>query len=401
MSTAPSTERANLWVVCAAQFLTLAGMTAILPLLPLYLQDIGVIDSDAVRYWTGILGSAPFVVAVFATPAWGAFADRVGHKPMVVRSVFGIAVATIGMGFARTPLALLGWRGLQGAVSGVFPAAVALLSASTPQERVGRALAILQSARAAGSLSGPLLGGVLADLIGMRALFFGVGALAAGTGLLCAFVLDEPRRDAPSAHAERHRHVRIRELLRDPPTLALLALVVLFQVMIMASWPTLALFVEKLGVPRDAVATTTGSVIFVAGVPAMLVSTLWARLGSRVGVEPTMLASLILSGVSYAAVGFLTWRVEALFVLRLLSGVSVAGFIPLVFQQIGTRAPDSARGRMAGLGSTAMMVGNVIGPLLGGWLAVHAGLAATFWVPGVAIALIGLAFAAASAARSA
>lgn len=296
MSTSPRTERLNLWIVCAAQFLTLAGMTAILPLLPLYLQDIGVTDRDAVRYWTGVLGSAPFIVAVFATPVWGTFADRVGHKPMVVRSVFGIALATTGMGFANSALA---------------------------------------------------------------------------------------------------------QLVRDRGTLALLALVVLFQVMIMASWPTLALFVEKLGVPRDAVATTTGSVIFVAGVPAMFISTAWARLGGRHGVERVMLLSLVLSGLAYAAVGFLARRVEVLFVLRLLSGVSVAGFIPLVFQLIGSRAPESARGRMAGLGSTAMMIGNVIGPLLGGWLAVHLDLAATFWVPGLAIAAVGIAFAAARAGRSA
>jgi len=400
MSTSAHTERANLWVVCAAQFLTLAGMTAILPLIPLYLQDVGVVERDAVRYWTGVLGSAPFIVAVFATPVWGHFADRVGHKPMVVRSVFGIAIATIGMGFARTPLSLLGWRALQGAVSGVFPAAVALLSTSTPTARVGRALAILQSARAAGSLCGPLIGGVLADLVGMRFLFFAVGALSAATGLACAFVLDEPER-VGAAQAGAHDRVRLTQLLQDRPTLALLALVILFQVMIMASWPTLALFVEKLGVPRDAVATTTGLVIFVAGVPAMFISTLWARLGSRLGVETTMLMSLVLSGASYAAVGVLAWRVEALFVLRTISGVSLAGFIPLVFQLIGMRAPESARGRMAGLASTAMMIGNVIGPLLGGWLAVHAGLAATFYVPGVAVALVGIAFAAASAARSA
>lgn len=401
MSTSPRTERLNLWIVCAAQFLTLAGMTAILPLLPLYLQDIGVTDRDAVRYWTGVLGSAPFIVAVFATPVWGTFADRVGHKPMVVRSVFGIALATTGMGFANSALALLGWRALQGAVSGVFPAAVALLSASTPPARVGRALAMLQSARAAGSLSGPLIGGVIADLVGMRALFFGVGALAATAGLVCAMVLEEPRREAAAAHASHASRIRLAQLVRDRGTLALLALVVLFQVMIMASWPTLALFVEKLGVPRDAVATTTGSVIFVAGVPAMFISTAWARLGGRHGVERVMLLSLVLSGLAYAAVGFLARRVEVLFVLRLLSGVSVAGFIPLVFQLIDSRAPESARGRMAGLGSTAMMIGNVIGPLLGGWLAVHLDLAATFWVPGLAIAAVGIAFAAARAGRSA
>jgi DHA1 family multidrug resistance protein-like MFS transporter len=400
MSSDTRVERANLWVVCAAQFLTLAGMTAILPLIPLYLQHIGVTERDSVRYWTGILGSAPFIVAVFATPIWGSFADKVGHKPMVVRSVFGIAIATVGMGFASTPLSLLGWRALQGAVSGVFPAAVALLSSSTPAARVGRSLAILQSARAAGSLCGPLIGGVLADLLGMRLLFFGVGALATVTALLCAFVLHEPTDPAAASDGGAAR-VSQWDLLADRPTLGMLTLLVLFQVMIMASWPSLALFVEKIGVPRDSVATTTGMVIFVAGVPAMFISTAWARLGTRFGVEPMMLLSLILSGTSYAAVGWLVHRVETLFVLRLVSGVSLAGFVPLSFHWLGMRAPESARGRMAGLASTAMMVGNVIGPLLGGWLAVHLDLAATFYVPGAALAVIGLAFAAVSAARAA
>ena len=399
MSVETRVERANLWVVCAAQFLTLAGMTAILPLIPLYLQHIGVTERDAVRYWTGILGSAPFIVAVFATPIWGSFADKVGHKPMVVRSVFGIAVATVGMGFAGTPLELLGWRALQGAVSGVFPAAVALLSSSTPAARVGRSLAILQSARAAGSLCGPLIGGVLADVLGMRLLFFGVGALATITALLCAFVLHEPREHADARRAGGPV-VSQWDLLADRSTLGMLTLLVLFQVMIMASWPSLALFVEKIGVPRESVATTTGLVIFVAGVPAMFISTAWARLGTRFGVEPMMLLSLVLSGASYAAVGWLVHRVETLFVLRLISGVSLAGFVPLSFHWLGMRAPESARGRMAGLASTAMMVGNVIGPLLGGWLAVHLDLAATFYVPGAALAVIGLAFAAVSAVRS-
>ena len=189
------------------------------------------------------------------------------------------------------------------------------------------------------------------------------------------------------------------DLLSDRATLGMLTLLVLFQVMIMASWPSLALFVEKIGVPRESVATTTGMVIFVAGVPAMFISTAWARLGTRYGVEPMMLVSLILSGASYAAVGWLVHRVETLFVLRLVSGVSLAGFVPLSFHWLGMRAPESARGRMAGLASTAMMVGNVIGPLLGGWLAVHMDLAATFYVPGAALAVIGIAFAAVTALR--
>jgi DHA1 family multidrug resistance protein-like MFS transporter len=393
----PRQERANLWIICAAQFLTLGGMTAVLPLIPLYLHQIGVADRSALKYWTGAIGSAPFAVAVFVTPLWGALADRVGYKPMVVRSVFGIALATTGMGFANTPLALLGWRGVQGAVSGVFPAAVALVSALTPEARLSRSLAMLQSARAAGALCGPLIGGVLADLIGIRALGVGVGAVAAVTGVLCSLVIAEPARaDRPTGAAAAP--IGWRDLLRARPLLGMLALLVLFQATIMCSWPTLALFVEHLGVAREAVATTTGVLVFAAGLPAALTATTWARLGQRVGIRRAVIASLILTGLANLAVG-LSDRLAVVFGLRAIAGLSMAGFVPLAFEWMNGQAPPGARGRVAGLGSTAMMGGNVIGPLLGGWLAVHAGIAATFWAPGIGLAAVGAVMAAAAARR--
>jgi DHA1 family multidrug resistance protein-like MFS transporter len=388
VSQTPPHERVNLWVICAAQFLTLAGMTAVLPLLPLYLQHIGVDDRDTLRYWTGALGSAPFAVAVFATPIWGSLADRVGYKPMVVRSVAGIAIATVGMGFSSSPAALLGWRGVQGAVSGVFPAAVALLAALTPEPRVGRALAILQAARSGGALSGPLLGGLLADVIGIRALFLGVGGSAALMSLICSLVIVEPARQAD---ATQPSEIRWRELLRRRDLLAMLALVFLFQIVVMASWPTLALFVEQLHVERASVATMTGLVVFAAGLPSMLAATLWARAVGRFGIARLLAVSLMATGITSAAVG-LADRMDAVLALRVLSGLSMAGFIPLSFQWLNGFAPANARGRMAGIGSTAMMLGNVVGPILGSWLSVHVGLGATFWVPGASLLVVGVVF---------
>ena len=385
---APRQERLNLWATCAAQFLTLAGMTAVLPLIPLYLQHIGVTDRATLKYWTGAIGAAPFAVAVFATPLWGALADRLGYKPMVVRSVFGIALSTAGMGFSGTPLALLLWRGVQGAVSGVFPAAVALVSALTPGPRVGRSLAVLQSARAGGALCGPLIGGVLADQIGLRGLFFAVGGLSAAAGVVCALLIAEPARGAAHA-APSGGAASAWGLLAERALLVMLLLLMLFQASIMCSWPTLALYVEQLGVARDAVASTTGLVVFAAGLPAMLMATAWSRLGRRIPPLAALTAALLLSGAANLAMG-LASSLPAVFALRACAGAGMAGFVPLTFEWMNARAPAGARGRMAGLGSTAMMIGNVIGPLAGGWLAVHVGLSATFWVPGALLTTAGL-----------
>jgi len=396
VSQIPSHERANLWVVCVAQFVCLAGMTAVLPLLPLYLQQIGVEGRDTVRYWTGALSAAPFVIATFATPMWGALGDRIGHKPMVVRSVIGIAVVSLGMGFANSPIELLSWRGLQGAVSGVFPAAVGLLTSLTPEERVGRALAILQATRSAGVLCGPLIGGVLADVVGIAPLFLGVATFAAATALASLLVLDEPK--SRDAHAHPSPTPRWRDLVGQKAVLAMLAVVFVYQVAVMASWPTMALFVEQLGIERDAVGTMTGIVIFAQGLPAMLLVTWWVRLVPRFGLGRVLSFSIVLSGLTNFAVG-LAPNVESVLVLRTLAGVAMAGFIPLSFQWLNGYAPENARGRMAGISSTAMMQGNVVGSLFGSWLAVELTLHATFWVPGLLLTTTGLVFAFASRPR--
>jgi len=381
-------ERANLWTICAAQFLTLAGMTAVVPLFPLYLHDIGLSDAAAVRYWTGLLGSAPFLIAVFVTPLWGALADRTGHKPMVVRSLAGIAVVTLGMGLAHTPWTLLGWRILQGVISGVFPAAVALLTALTPAPRVGRALSRLQSARAAGTLCGPLIGGLLADLFGIRPLFFIVGAIAMAMALVSWVTLHEPPRAAPHAGGDAAA-LPWRGLVRGS-NLLFLALLGLQQGAVMCAWPTLALFVTELGVPSASVATLTGLVIFAHSLPVIFLAGRWTVAAERIGGDRALFAALTVSGILAVTIGVAVHRVEALIALRVLAGLSMAGFGPLLFERLGNAVPAQARGRVAGLASTAMMTGSLLGPVTGGWLAVHLGLGATFWVPGVVMIAVGV-----------
>jgi DHA1 family multidrug resistance protein-like MFS transporter len=292
------------------------------------------------------------------------------------------------MGLSYTPWALLGWRTLQGVISGVFPAAVALLTALTPAPRVSRALARLQSARAAGTLCGPLLGGLLADLFGIRPLFFVVGGIALAMALLSSLTLFE---------APRHPHQATTTAPGPPwrsllggPNLLFLALLGLQQGAVMCAWPTLALFVTELGVPGESVATLTGFVIFAHSLPVIFLAGRWTAAAERIGSDGALFAALVASGALGVAIGVAVRRIEALIALRVLSGLAMAGFGPLLFERLGRAVPAEARGRVAGLGSTAMMIGSLLGPVTGGWLAVHLGLGATFWVPGAAMIVTGV-----------
>ena len=76
----------NLAVLWVGTFLTLAGMSMIIPFISLYVQELGVTDPKEVSVWAGLIFSANFVTAFILQPVWGKLSDRYGRKIMLLRS---------------------------------------------------------------------------------------------------------------------------------------------------------------------------------------------------------------------------------------------------------------------------------------------------------------------------
>lgn len=151
--------RRNVRVLWGGQFLSIAGLTVMVPLLPFYLRELGALEADENRLWTGLCLAAPAVTLAMVSPVWGKLGDRWGRKWMVVRALIGLAVSLALMGLAQTPLQFFLFRLLQGACGGVVDSASAFAGAEAPEEERGSVLGRLQSATAAGALAGPLVGG--------------------------------------------------------------------------------------------------------------------------------------------------------------------------------------------------------------------------------------------------
>ena len=69
---------------------------------------------------------------MIAAPIWGAYADRYGRKVMLVRATLGGAVLLVLMWLVQNAEQLVILRTIQGFVTGVVPAASALVAASAP-----------------------------------------------------------------------------------------------------------------------------------------------------------------------------------------------------------------------------------------------------------------------------
>lgn len=369
----------NLYALWAIEFAAFSGLSLILPFIPLYVRELGISDMADVTRWSGLLLSGPFLVSFLVTPAWAALGDRYGQKLMVIRALIGSALAYVGMGLVGSVEALFGWRLALGAISGYLAAGMALVSVTVPDGQRGYALGLLQTVVPAAGMVGPLLGGVLADLIGYRQIFFVVAGICAVGGVVAALVLVEPRAQSATAvtHASARENIGIAWANADLRR-ALLAMV-FSQALVTSLQPVFVLYVEGLGVEPHLLSTTTGVLFAATGITALIAAPRWGRRSDRLGFHAALTIAVFGSAVLLLLQG-LTSHVAVLLALRLLYGAFVSGILPPLLGFMSAASPPERRGGLMGLSSSAIMLGNLLGPIAGGFVAAHVSVRAVFFV---------------------
>ena len=190
--------RQNLVVCLLGSFTTIVAMTLILPFLPLYVEQLGVKDHAAIVQWSGVAYGATFFTAALVAPLWGRLADLYGRKLMLIRASLGMAVAMSLIGMATDVWQLVFLRLLTGLLGGYASGSTVLVATQTPKARTGWALGTLASGIMAGNLVGPLIGGALPPLIGIRQTFWLAGGVIFITFLATSFFIKEEWRPAKS-----------------------------------------------------------------------------------------------------------------------------------------------------------------------------------------------------------
>src|ERR1700729_3836204 len=103
----------------------------------------------------------------------GRVGDLAGHRRVLLIGLSAFGVASLAAGLSPTSLALIISRFLQGASAAfVAPQALAIITDLYSEGPArARALGIFQGATAAGASAGIVLGGILTELVGWRAVF--------------------------------------------------------------------------------------------------------------------------------------------------------------------------------------------------------------------------------------
>jgi MFS family permease len=367
--------RGNLFVCVFGSFTTIMAMTLLLPFLPLYVEQLGVKDHAAIVEWSGVAFGATFFTAGLVAPLWGRMADLYGRKAMMIRASLGMAVAMPLIGVAQDVWQLVALRLLAGFLGGYSSGSTVLVATQTPKGRSGWALGMLASGIMAGNLVGPLVGGMLPPLIGIRQTFLAAGAIIFVAFLATAFLIKEEARPPRSKTAKRHSGWAA--IPDKRPIVAMLITGLLFMFANMSIEPIITVYVAQLIQDASHVTLVSGLAMSAAALGSILSASRLGKLADRLGHWNVIIGCLLASALLLVPQAFVSegWQLVA---LRFLMGVSLGGLTPCIAAVIKHNVPDNIAGNILGYSTSAQYAGLVAGPLAGGFIGGHIGMRAVF-----------------------
>jgi len=359
----------SVWFGC---FFTGLAISQILPFLPLYVSQLGVTSHEALSMWSGLTFSVMFLVSAIVSPMWGSLADRKGRKLMLLRASLGMAIAILLQAFATNVWQLFFLRAVMGLTSGYIPNAMALVASQVPRERSGWALSTLSTAQISGVIGGPLLGGFLADHVGLRAVFIITAILLVVSFLVTLFLIKEGGRPVISKSERLSGKAVFASLPYPGLMISLFVTTMVIQLCNGSVGPILALFIKSMEPESTNIAFLSGMIAAVPGVSALISAPRLGKLGDRIGTARILMATLIFAVVLFFAMSFVTSPLQ-LGVLRFLLGFADGAMLPAVQTLLVKYSSDQVTGRIFGYNQSFMYLGNVAGPLIGASVSAMAG----------------------------
>ena len=368
-----------------------AGYTMLIPFLPMYLlRELGVAAED-VKLWTGLVFSVTFLIGSIMAPVWGKMADTRGKKLMAIRSSLGLALSYFLGGLVASPLQMFLVRALQGFAAGLWSVCLTICTSTVPMDKLGQSLGIMQAANITGSIIGPLIGGTLATLVGMRTSFFVAGSLLfLITLIFFLFVPEPPKQPARSNEPSKNYKESIDTdvpLLKRPLVREMLLYVAMVQMVILLIQPVLALYVEELNHSSENIMFLSGAVFSLMGLASALTAPFWGRFGQRRGFYLSLGLATALSGL-LACVVALPDTLWLFACANFCYGMCFAGINPSLSAVLAQNSASFERGRCFGYMFSAQQFGSMIGPLLGGAIGTWLPLRSLYFFSGAVLALI-------------
>lgn len=339
--------RSLLFTISLTAFIVMVGMGVIAPLLPIFAEELG-----ASGVWIGVIFSAYSFSRLIFLPVIGRISDFYGRRKIILLGLFLYSTVTLLYAFATTPEQLSAVRLMHGATSAmVIPVAMAAVAELSPDGREGYFIGTFNRALFLGMASGPVIGGVIADIAGLRLTFFTISVIGFVTLFLVYLTF-------PETSIRRKSRKRFNGSIRLWTAFLYRFLNSMGRGSILSFLP---IYLGLIGYSTSIIGGLISLNLFVSA----LIQPASGKLSDRIGVTLPVTASTLLG----ALILFSIPRIQDIFsltVMSLLLGITSAVSLPAVGAIVAVEGKQGGMGQLMGTLSASKSLGRIIGPLVSG-----------------------------------
>ncbi|KAF3056470.1 hypothetical protein GL218_06377 [Daldinia childiae] len=155
--------RLQIFLLCYARLVEPIAFFSIFPYINQMVQENGHLDEEDVGFYGGLIESLFSLTQMVVMMFWGRAADRWGRKPVLVSSLFGVAISVSLFGLARSIWQMIVLRCLAGIFAGTVVTIRTMIAEHSTPHTQARAFSWFAFTSNIGIFLGPLIGGALAD----------------------------------------------------------------------------------------------------------------------------------------------------------------------------------------------------------------------------------------------
>ena len=343
------------------------GFTLVMPFLPLFIGQLGVTDVGEIAMWTGLsLGVTPGLTALLA-PAWGRLGDRFGRKIMVERSLISFVVLFAAMAFVQSVWQVLAVRAVQGLFAGYGSLSVAMAAESAPRDRMPSAIGAVQTAQRIGPGVGPIIGGVFAQVFGLRQAFLATAAFYAVALVIVHTMYDDRATHAQPGDAAETGRVTFRNVLAFRNFILMMGVIFGLQFVDRSFGPVLPLYVEQIGVSHARVPIVAGTLFSVMALTGALGHHFCGKLLRHYTSRAVIAGGAAVAGAGAGLFGASGnfWVMAAASVLL---GIGIGAAMTASYSAAGAEIPPGAHGAGFGMLTSASLIGMASSPFIAGFV---------------------------------
>lgn len=361
-----NTRKSGIFFILITILIDCIGFGIIIPIMPSLIKQLtGASLSEASKYG-GLLLVAYSVMQFIFSPVLGSLSDKLGRRPILLISLFGLGVDYIFLAFAPT----ITWLFVGRVFAGISGASITTASAyiadvSVPEKRAQN-FGLIGAAFGLGFIIGPVIGGIFAQY-GLRIPFMIAAGLSLINWLYGFFILPESLKLENRRDFDWKRANPIGALKQIKKYPALIGLLLALLMLYLAAQSTQSIWsyytIEKFNWNATWVGYSLGFVgITVAIVQGGLIRIIIPKLGNKKAIQ----LGLILYVVGFAAFSLASagWMMFAFMVPYALAGITG----PAIQGIISTQIPPNEQGELQGIMTGLMSMASIFGPLLMNYL---------------------------------